>query len=108
MSVSLDLIQARIGEWLDLLNKLGDDESGYVYTYTAVRLNKYTKIVSTYRDGSRSVHAFVDPLTGDVYKAAGWKAPAKGVRFNLADDDSFADMMLRVDRHGSYLYMDRG
>ena len=34
-----------------------------------------------YREGS--VHAFVDKNTGEVYKPASWKAPAKIVRFNL-------------------------
>ena len=30
-----------------------------------------------------SVHAFVDKKTGEVYKAASYKAPAKIVRYNL-------------------------
>jgi len=33
-----------------------------------------------------TVHAFVNKFTGEVYKPAGWKAPAKHVRFNLSDD----------------------
>jgi hypothetical protein len=28
----------------------------------------------------------VDKKTGDLYKAATWSAPAKGVRFNLLSD----------------------
>ena len=34
-----------------------------------------------YRDGG--VHAFVDKKTGEVYKAASWKSPAKYVRYDL-------------------------
>ena len=33
-----------------------------------------------------TVHAFVDRKTGDVFKPASWKAPAKHVRFNLSND----------------------
>lgn len=32
-----------------------------------------------------SVHCFVDKKTGDVLKAASWKAPAKGARGNIFD-----------------------
>ena len=34
-----------------------------------------------YRDGG--VHAFVDKKTGEVYKPASWKSPAKIVRYDL-------------------------
>ena len=48
---------------------------------------KYHKIImevpNNNRPPSRSVHAFVDKKTGEVYKAASFKAPAKHVRFNL-------------------------
>ena len=52
---------------------------------------KYHKIIqqdydtfqnrNEYRDGS--VHAFVDKNTGEVYKPASWKSPAKHVRFDM-------------------------
>lgn len=29
---------------------------------------------------SRSAHSFIEATTGDIYKAASWKTPAKGVR----------------------------
>lgn len=34
----------------------------------------------------RSVHAFVENATGHVYKAEGWKKPAKGVRYATVED----------------------
>ena len=52
---------------------------------------KYIKVIqqeydtfqnrNEYRDGS--VHAFVDRQTGEVYKPASWKSPAKHVRFDM-------------------------
>ena len=52
---------------------------------------KYIKIIqqdydtfqdrNEYRDGS--VHAFIDRKTGEVYKPASWKSPAKIVRYDL-------------------------
>ena len=48
---------------------------------------KYIKVIQQdlrdeeYRDGG--VHAFVDRLTGEVYKPASWKSPAKHVRYDL-------------------------
>jgi hypothetical protein len=46
---------------------------------------KYHKLIMD-ASGSRSVHAFVDKKTGEVYKSASWKAPAKGVRYDLRID----------------------
>ena len=39
-------------------------------------------------DGQRSVFCFVNIATGDVLKAAGWKAPAKHARGNIYDADN--------------------
>ena len=41
------------------------------------------KILMETESQSQSVHAFVDKKTGEVYKAASYKSPAKGVRFDL-------------------------
>ena len=43
--------------------------------------NDYYNRKAGYRQGS--VTAFVDKQTGEVYKPASWKSPAKHVRFNL-------------------------
>lgn len=43
---------------------------------------RYIRVVRN--DGtSRSAHSFIDKATGDIYKAASYKAPAKGVRGNI-------------------------
>ena len=52
-----------------------------------------------------SVHAFVDKETGEVYKPAGWKQPAKHVRFDMRDETQRARLYNICDWAGGYLYM---
>ena len=63
-----------------------------------------SKYYGQYRDGS--VHCFVDKETGDVYKAASWRSPAKHIRFNLQNeaDSRFLLNPDNVDWAGGYLY----
>ena len=51
-----------------------------ITTSSTLKLVKYHKIVMETEQQSKSVHAFVDKKTGELYKAASFKAPAKGVR----------------------------
>ena len=54
------------------------------------------------RLNGNSCFMFVDKKTGDVYKPASYKAPAKGVRYQietLVDDPSICDP------YGSFLYI---
>jgi hypothetical protein len=44
---------------------------------------KYIRVISNSGLHNRSVFCFVDKTTGDVYKAASWKVPAKHVRGNI-------------------------
>ena len=68
--------------------------------------NDYYNRPAGYRAGS--VHAFVDKQTGQVYKPASWKAPAKKhVRFDfrLIKDREFLFNPKNTDWAGGYLYM---
>ena len=70
---------------------------------------KYHKIVmespNHNRPASRSVHAFVDKKTGEMYMAASWKAPAKnGVRFDLRIIEQREWVLEHCDWAGGYLY----
>lgn len=47
---------------------------------------KNAKIIRSDR-GQRSVYCFVDRETGDILKAASWRAPAKHARGNIKDPD---------------------
>ena len=66
---------------------------------------KYHKIIMETGCGSRSVHAFVDKKTGEVYKPASFKAPAKHVRFNLLFIEQREWLLENADWAGGYLYM---
>ena len=64
---------------------------------------KYHKIILD-ANGSRSVHAFVDKKTGEVYKSASWKSPAKGVRYDLRLIEQREWLLENADWAGGYLY----
>jgi hypothetical protein len=65
---------------------------------------KYHKIIFIDGGGSRSAHAFVDKKTGEVYKTASWKAPAKGVRYDLRLIKDREWLLENADWSGGYLY----
>jgi len=82
--------------------------------FVVTKGRKYFKITSheydtfqdrnEYREGG--VHAFVDKNTGEVYKPASYNSPhTKHVRYNLLDEDSRANCLLRADWAGGYLYL---
>jgi hypothetical protein len=64
---------------------------------------KYHKIIMV-ANGSRSVHCFIDKKTGEVYKSSSWKAPAKGVRYDLRLISDREWLLENADWCGSYLY----
>ena len=72
---------------------------------------KYHKIIMVIDNGpnrmgpSRSLHAFVDRKTGEVYKSASWKSPAKGVRYDLRIIEQREWLLQNADWAGSYLYV---
>ena len=67
--------------------------------------NEYYNRKGGYRAGS--VTAFIDKSTGQVYKPASWKAPAKHVRYDLRliKDREFLHNPKNVDWAGGHLYM---
>ena len=86
----------------ECIDKLKNGESDYDFFIEEGR--KYHKIVMD-AHGSESVHAFVDKKTGDVYKAASFKAPAKGIRCNLCIMSDREWLLEHADWAGGYLYM---
>ena len=67
--------------------------------------NEYYNREAGYRQGS--VTAFVDRETGEVYKPASWRAPAKHVRFDMRiiRDREFLHDPKNTDWAGGHLYM---
>ena len=88
-------------------SKNNRNTDGYKFYIESGR--KYHKIImevpNENRPPSRSVHAFVDKKTGEVYKPASFKAPAKIVRFNLCLIKDREWLLENADWAGGYLYV---
>ncbi len=107
----MNTIERHIWDYLTIMNRLGEKEQMEQFPnhpnlrshFSMVDGRKYVKVVSHYNDGtSKSVHAFIDKTTGDLYKAASRNAPAKGVRYNLLTD--LPRIEQTADVYGAYLY----
>ena len=84
--------------------RIEEIKNGDHYKFTIEEGRKYHKIVQTDSSGCNSVHAFVDKKTGELYKAASWRGPAKDVRFDLSDSASREHVYEHCDWAGGYLY----
>ena len=88
------------------VNALESSRSTYTnFEYEVGR--KYIKVWSYLmsegeRLRGRSCYMFVDKNTGEVYKPASYKAPAKGVRYMITQ---LADNPHICDPYGSFLYL---
>ena len=60
-------------------------EQGLYPKIEVMRGPKFIRIVDA-GPGQRSVHCFLD-YQGNIYKAAGWKAPAKHIRGSIFDEN---------------------
>ena len=76
-----------------------------VYFLQYEEANEYYNRKAGYTAGS--VHCFIDKQTGEVYKPASWKAPAKHVRFDLRliKDREFLFNWKNLSWAGSHLYL---
>jgi hypothetical protein len=103
--------ESYVGYHQKCLEQIRDGSYDYRMSFYIVEGRKYLRIeteTGVNHDGSikqKSIHAFVDKRTGEVYKSASWKSPAKGVRFNLLDKQSREECYRRADWAGSYLYL---
>jgi hypothetical protein len=79
--------------------------SGRNYSYALISGRKYHKLMQCVDGQTESVHAFIDRKSGEVYKPASIKAPAKGVRFNLLIITEREFVLENCDWAGSYLYI---
>ena len=79
--------------------------NGRNYSYALISGRKYHKVMQCVDGQTESVHAFIDKKTGEVYKPASVKAPAKGVRFDLRLIEQREWLLKNADWAGSYLYV---
>jgi hypothetical protein len=89
------------------IDKLKNGECDYSFVIESGK--KYHKIIMVIDNGpdrnvSRSVHCFIDKKTGEVYKPASLKAPAKGVRYDLRLIRDREWLLENATWCGSYLY----
>lgn len=94
-------VQRAACELLGWINTEADVPEGYSYSLDNPG-QKYQRVVMHPRGGGDSVAFFIDLNTGDILKAAGWKAPAKGVRASLFDLDNVKS---RFTWSGGWLYL---
>ena len=78
--------------------------NGRNYSYALISGRKYHKVMQCVDGQTESVHCFIDKKSGEVYKAASIKAPAKGVRFNLLIIQEREFVLENCDWAGGYLY----
>ena len=85
--------------------KIDELKSGKIdIDYVIESGKKYHKVIFIDGGGGRSVHCFVDKKTGEVYKSASWKSPAKGVRYDLRLIADREYLLQHADWSGGYLY----
>jgi len=90
----------------DVLTQVAPTSLGYNYGYELDSSGrKYHKIFMCCNGKRDSIHAFIDKKTGDVFKPASVKAPAKHARYNLLSIPSREDCFARADWAGGYLYL---
>ena len=95
-----------------LLSGCGNSAMLYVTLHQKVMITSSSLVVSITKiimidssvRGNRSVHAYVDKKTGEVYKPASWKSPAKGVRYDLRLIKDREWLFANADWAGGYLY----
>ena len=100
-------IAANVYKWTtQLVSRLQDSygrEGDREGQFSITTGKKYYKIIQN-RGG---VHAFVDKQTGEVYKPASWKSPAKHVRYDLRIINNREYLLQNADWAGGYLYIRR-
>ena len=98
-------------EWANKQLESVKNGTANLMRFNVIEGRKYWKIFSfeyddrleEYKQGS--INAFVNKQTGEVFKPASYNKPAKHVRYNLLDEDSRANCLLRADWAGGYLYL---
>ena len=91
----------------EAIKKLKNGECDYDFVFESG--HKYHKVIMVIDNGpdrspSRGVHAFIDKKTGEVYKSASSKSPAKGVRYDMRIIEQREWLLQNASWCGGYLY----
>lgn len=90
--ISAEVTKIKTDSLVKLLTEKYGDGQGCAANETVFLIEegtKFYKIVRQYVNGSgRSVYAFIDKETGNIFKAASWRAPAKHARGNVHNVDN--------------------
>lgn len=98
-AVGINFDKALLDKWIDDLNA---SDKNYYNTYAYTMGDKYIRVYYT-TSGAEYVFAFVD-ADGNIYKPAGWRTPAKGVRARIDRNPPMTDKDLYSARYKSAVY----
>lgn len=92
-------------EKLAMLNR-GECDYEFELDSSGRKYHKIWEVIENENRGpSRSCHAFINKKTGEVFKPASYKAPAKIARYNLLSIESREACFNNADWAGGYLYI---
>lgn len=110
MNATVALHLARF--FIEAANKFSAQDAGWKTDFRVDKGRKYSRVAIARfleREANKerywSAYFFVDNETGDIYKAAGWKAPAKTIRYNIMTAEGLAKMTAVCDPHTAFLYI---
>lgn len=98
-------MDAIISRYVKSLNEMSAQGKMYDKVFSVSNGRKYAKVISSAGENQNFVFCFIDRKTGDVYKAATWKSPAKNVRYTITDEESAQELAHKSDAYGSFLYI---
>jgi hypothetical protein len=100
------MIDTLIATFAELLSTkfvtMNKEDSTYWQGITVKNGGKYAKLINN-AGGQSTVYAFIDRNSGEIYKAASYKLPAKGVRAILSET-TINDLVSVADPYTSWLY----
>ena len=80
------------------------EDDGFFYGPAQVDVgSKYLRVM-TRSGSSRTAYCFVEKATGNIFKCASWKAPAKGVRSSIFTPEQWETIPPAHLIFGSWLY----
>ena len=95
-----ELVSKQAQLYCDKLNQLAFDK-GQERDFIIMQGTKFLKVTRN----ETEAFAFIDKKTGEVYKPASWKSPAKHVRYDMRIITEREYIFNNCDWAGGYLYM---